>query len=188
MTASPVLVPGRSATAAPPPPGLVLQAPTALDAEAITAACQDPAIQAWTTVPVPYERSDAETFLRAVDRGWADGTMPTWAIRDGAELVGMIGLTREPVGSAEIGYWLVPAARGRGLMLAAVGAVVGHAFDPAGLGLDRLHWQAYVGNWPSRRVAERAGFTIEGTIRAHGVQRGLRRDSWVGTLLAADLA
>jgi RimJ/RimL family protein N-acetyltransferase len=166
---------------------LVLQMPTAPDVDEITAACQDPGIQEWTTVPAPYERVDAETFVAAVERGWADGSSLTWALRADGDLVGMIGLAREPVSSAEIGYWLVPEARGRGLMHAAVSAVVDHAFDRDGIALDRLLWQAFVGNWPSRRVAERAGFTVEGTVRAHGVQRGRRRDSWVGTLLRSDL-
>ncbi len=185
VTASPVLAP-IGAVAGVRAPGLVLQAPTEADADAVAAACQDPQIQEWTTVPAPYDRADAETFLLAVERGWADGTMLTWAIKDGNAIVGMIGLALEPVRSAELGYWLVPAARGRGWMGAALRVVVDHAFDHDGVGLDRLLWHAYVGNWPSRRVAERAGFRVEGTIRAHGIQRGRRRDSWIGTLLRTD--
>ena len=51
----------------------------------------------------------------------------------------------------------------------------------------RVSWAAFVGNWPSRRVAWRAGFRVEGTIRLHLVQReGIRRDAWVGTLLRGD--
>lgn len=62
-----------------------------------------------------------------------------------------------------------------------------HAFDPAGLDLIRVGWEAYLGNWPSRRVAWRAGFRIEGAVRLHAVQReGLRRDAWIGTLLRGD--
>jgi hypothetical protein len=36
-------------------------------------------------------------------------------------------------------------------------------------------------------VAEKAGFTIEGTQRAGCAQRGGRRDAWFGAVLAADL-
>jgi RimJ/RimL family protein N-acetyltransferase len=69
----------------------------------------------------------------------------------------------------------------------AVALVVEHGFDPDGLGLARISWSAYVGNWPSRRVAWRAGFRVEGTIRGFAVQReGVRRDCWVGTLLRDD--
>jgi RimJ/RimL family protein N-acetyltransferase len=173
---------------APGSPEVVLDAPTEADADAITALCQDPGIQDWTTIPVPYSRADALHFVADAERGAADGSSLTWAIRVDGALVGMIGLERRPAASAELGYWLGPGARGRGLMARAVAAVVDHAFapEPAGLGLDRLVWHAYVGNWPSRRVAERAGFTIEGAVREEGLQRGVRRDAWVGTLLRAD--
>ena len=50
-----------------------------------------------------------------------------------------------------------------------------------------MTWRAVVGNWPSRRVAWRAGFRIEGTLRAELVHRDrVRRDAWVGTLLRGD--
>lgn len=171
---------------APGLPEIVLERPSAADADVIADLCQDPAIQAWTTVPVPYTRTDALEFLATVERGAVDRSALTWAIRVNGALVGMIGLDMQPAGSAEIGYWLAPAARGRGVMARAVAAVVDHAFAPDGLALDRLLWQAFVGNWRSRTVAERAGFVIEGTVRGQGLQRGVRRDSWVGTLLRAD--
>jgi RimJ/RimL family protein N-acetyltransferase len=167
-------------------PDVVLDPPTMGDADDVTRLCQDPEIQAWTVIPVPYTRSDALAFLDDVARRWADGSVWTWAIREAGRLVGMIGLERQPSGSAEIGYWIASEVRGRGLMTAAVGTVVAHAFDEHGLGLNRLFWQAKVGNWASRRVAERAGFTIEGTIRGHGVARGIRYDTWVATLLRED--
>ena len=165
---------------------LVLDQPTDDDVDAITDHCQDPAVQAWTVVPAPYERQHAVDFVAAVENGWGSGAELTWAIRLDGALVGMIGLRTQPVRSAEIGYWLASEARGRGVMHRAVVAVVDHAFDPDGLGLDRLEWRAFHGNEASRRVAERAGFRVEGLVRGEGLQRGVRRDSWVGTLLRTD--
>ena len=98
----------------------------------------------------------------------------------------MIGLGLDGQGSAEIGYWLAAEARGSGLMTETVRLVADHAFDPKGLGLQRLIWHASVGNWASRRVAWRLGFTVEGTIRAHLPKHGERQDAWVATLLAGD--
>jgi RimJ/RimL family protein N-acetyltransferase len=49
-----------------------------------------------------------------------------------------------------------------------------------------VFWRAFVGNTASRAVAERAGFRVEGELRLGGVQRGVRRDDWVGSLLATD--
>lgn len=167
-------------------PDVVLTPPTPADADVITDLCQDPGIQEWTTVPSPYTRADADHFLADVAGNWAAGTSLTWAIRADGELVGMIGLDIQPLGSAEIGYWVAAHARGRGLMSAVVATVVEHAFDPDGVDLDRLVWHAFVGNHASRRVAEKAGFGIEGLIRGDGIQRGARRDGWVGTLLRTD--
>ncbi len=166
---------------------VVLRTPDATDVDRITELCQDPAIQEWTTVPSPYSRTDGESFVaHLVAGGWSAGTGCNWAVRGAAsdDLLGMIGLALEPVGSAEIGYWLAPAARGRGLMSRSVALVLDAAFG--GLGLDRVVWRAFVGNRPSRRVAERAGFHVEGEIRGGAVHRGVRRDDWVGTLLRTD--
>ncbi|MBX9246107.1 GNAT family N-acetyltransferase [Actinotalea ferrariae] len=170
---------------------LLLSPPTEADLDDITEACQDPQIAAWVTIPAPYARSDGEGFLRqAVVPGWASGSSLTWAVReaddDDGRLLAMIGLDGIGDGSAELGFWVAPWARRRGVMTRATALVLQHAFAPDGLGLERVLWQAYVGNWPSRRVAWRAGFRVEGTVRLHGVQRGVRRDMWVGTLLRGD--
>ena len=98
----------------------------------------------------------------------------------------MIGLHEITAGSAEIGYWVAPWARGRGVVARATGLVLDHAFAADGLALDRVFWLALVGNWPSRRVAWRAGFRVEGTVRGHALARGRRYDPWLGTLLRED--
>ena len=168
--------------------GVLLAVPTPDDVDAITEICQDEEIQRWTTVPVPYRRHDAEEFVQLVERGWANGRELTWALRNPEDrsVLGMVGLNQDNRGSGEVGYWLGSAGRGRGLMTAAVGLVAEYAFAPEGLGLQRMLWYAHVGNWASRRLAWRLGFTFEGTVRAHLVQRGQRRDAWVATLVAGD--
>lgn len=164
---------------------VVLRAPGLPDVDRITALCQDPAIQEWTTVPSPYTRADGEGFVRGMVReGWASGNGLNWAVRVDDELVGMVGLAMEGVGSAELGYWLAPDQRGRGVMSRAVALVLDAAFGR--LALDRVLWRAYVGNLPSRRVAERAGFRVEGEVRLGAIQRGVRRDEWLGTMLRDD--
>jgi len=44
-----------------------------------------------------------------------------------------------------------------------------------------------VGNWASRRVAEKLGFTIEGTLRQRIVHRNQRQDAWTAGLLRGEL-
>ena len=56
----------------------------------------------------------------------------------------------------------------------------------AELGLSRIEWRAEVGNDASRRVAEKAGFTVEGLLRRALPTGAVRRDCWVGSLLTAD--
>lgn len=164
---------------------VVLRAPGAQDVDRITELCQEPSVQEWTTMPSPYSRGDAEGFVLGMVRdGWTSGNGLNWAVRVDDVLVGMVGLAMEGVGSAEIGYWLAPDRRGRGVMSRAVTLVLDAAFG--GLALDRVLWRAFVGNLPSRRVVERAGFRVEGEIRLGAIQRGVRRDEWVGTLLRDD--
>jgi RimJ/RimL family protein N-acetyltransferase len=86
---------------------------------------------------------------------------------------------------AETGYWLGPAARGRGYATEAVRAVARHAF---GLGLTRIELLAAVGNVASQRVAERAGFTREGVLReARPLPGGKKADMVRFRLLEGEL-
>ncbi|MGW0737747.1 GNAT family N-acetyltransferase [Streptomyces sp. NPDC002851] len=167
---------------------LVLRTIGPQDTDAVYAAAQDPDIHRWTTIPSPYLREHAETFTRqfAPDT-WRDSREYHFAIvdRDSAALVAVMGVMPRSEGAAEIGFWAVKEHRGHGYVTEALRAVSRWAFTRAAI--DRLEWRAEVGNTASRAVAERAGFTLEGTLRAGLLQRGTRRDSWVGSLLPSDL-
>ncbi|MCI1675550.1 MAG: GNAT family N-acetyltransferase [Ancrocorticia sp.] len=178
-------------------PRLFLVPPTRADIAEITAACQDPQIQEWTTIPVPYTEADAAEFVAdRVPQGWRNGS-PTWAIREACSddcepkpLLGMISLERRGPDSpiAEIGYWMVPAGRGRGYMSEAVQAVLDFGFRQ--LHVESIVWRCEVHdgepNWPSAKVAWRAGFTFEGRIRKSLLNKGRAVDSLVGTILPDD--
>ena len=158
------------------------------DADEVFAACQDAEVQRWTTVPSPYTREDARAYVEVVGpQGWADGTTASFAVLDAttARLLASTALMGVADGSAELGYWTAPEARGRGVTAEAVGAVCRWGFGA--LGLERVLWRAEVGNWGSRAVAESCGFTVEGTLRAGMPRRGGGRvDAWTGSLLATD--
>jgi len=177
--------------AAPPvlSDGLVsLRPPRPSDADNITLACQDPEIQAWTTVPTPYERADAEAWLglRPTPETWWDS--PVWAVTvlPDDRWCGSIDLRPDASGGAEVGYLLAPWARGHGHGARALRLVCSWAFSA--LDLRVITWYAYVGNEASLHSARSVGFQIpDHVFRAYGAQRGARRDSWIGTLTPDDL-
>ncbi|MFD1659403.1 GNAT family N-acetyltransferase [Streptomyces caeni] len=157
------------------------------DVEAVYEAAQDPDIQRWTTIPSPYLREHAEGFVRQmVPDGWAEASMFTFGVfLPSGELVGMLGLTMRSLGVAEVGFWAAKEHRGNGYLTEATLAASRWAFTR--MSIDRVEWRAEVGNAGSRAVAERAGFTVEGTLRSAINNKGVRRDCWVGSLLPSDL-
>jgi ribosomal-protein-serine acetyltransferase len=106
---------------------------------------------------------------------------------DGA-IVGDVGLDvdRENHGGA-IGYWLDADHRSRGVMTAAVGALVKYGFDE--LSLRRIEIRTDVLNRASRAIAERLGFELEGVLRqSYRVSDEHYSDDAVYSMLASDPA
>jgi RimJ/RimL family protein N-acetyltransferase len=146
---------------------------------------RDPLSQQWTTVPVPYTRDHARAFVtERMPRGWEDGSSWAFAVEVEGRYAGTVELRDEGEGRAEVAYGSHPWARGRGLMERAVRLLVDWGF--ASQGVEVMVWRANRGNWASRRLAWRLGFTVEGTVRKALPQRGQLLDAWVGTLLATD--
>lgn len=173
---------------------LVLRPFEPSDASAVHAACQEPDIPRWTSVPSPYGVEDAEQFVgTVVPEGWRDDTTYNFAVvsRADGSLVGAMGLVRlarlhTPERQAELGYWTAREHRGRGYTVEAARALLRWAFRD--LGVERMEWHAEAGNDGSRAVARSLGFHVEGTLRAQLVREGIRRDVWIGSLLPSDLS
>ena len=163
-----------------------LSPPTDADVDAIFEACQDPAIQRYTTVPSPYLREHAEQFIPRVERHWAEGREATWGIRHDGRLAGMIGLYRREPDAAELGFWMAPWARRQHLLTEAATAVVDFGFESAGMSLVRIEWRAVVGNTGSARTARALGFRYEGTLRQALAGPLQRDDAWIAGLLPGD--
>jgi RimJ/RimL family protein N-acetyltransferase len=156
------------------------------DADAVFAACQDPEIQRWTQVPVPYAAEHAVEFVGVLaPQTWADGGA-LFAVEplDGGTLVGSMGLLPPADGVAEAGFWTAPGQRGRGLTGEALRVLTDWALDV--LGVHRVELLVDPANTGSRRVAESAGFIAEGTIRQRFRFRGQPSDLVLYALLAAD--
>lgn len=152
------------------------------DLDDVAAGCADPETQRWTTVPRNYTRENAEAFAELVAQRWARGDSILYVLADADDrYCGNIALDIRAPGDAEIGFQTAPWARGRGWMTAAVRRLTALGFER--LALERIDWRAVVGNDASRRIAEKAGFTMEGTKRRIRHGTGERVDCWTGSLL-----
>jgi len=144
---------------------LTLRPPRPDDADAVTAACQDPGIQRWTLVPSPYRREHAESWLAGCPaQARAGEALSLLAELDGrlAGSFSLMELTRRPA-YGEIGYWVAAEARGRGVAGRAVTLLRDWAAEV--LRLRTIEILAHRDNAPSRAVARRAGFAETGELR-----------------------
>jgi RimJ/RimL family protein N-acetyltransferase len=118
-----------------------------------------------------------EVALQSADRHGPEG-IPALAIADAAtrEFLGGIGLYRidRRHRRAEVGFWLTPAARGRGIAKRAVTLITTWTFEE--LGFDRVELTTTPDNAPTRALALKLGFTEEGTMRRRNLERGRRVD------------
>jgi [ribosomal protein S5]-alanine N-acetyltransferase len=81
----------------------------------------------------------------------------------------------------EVGFWLVPGARGRGLGSRAVALAVTWVFGE--LDMLRVEMTTTPDNAAVFALARRLGFTQEGVLRKRNVERGQRVDVvWFGVL------
>ena len=146
---------------------VALRPPTFADVEAITAACQDPEIQRWTTVPSPYGLDDARGFVDLCRLAWREAlAAPFLIVRadDPTVVLGAIDLRHTGPVTAEVGYWVAPRARRQGVARRAMVLLCDWAF--ARLDKHVLTLQVYDGNDASVAVDEGAGFHHAGEIVA----------------------
>ena len=140
------------------------------DLDALVAACQDPEIPRWTSVPSPYTDDTGRWFLGRCDEWWDAGTDLPLAIVDTGGLLGATGIHRIGADADapgldgladEVGYWLAAGARGRGVVTRAVVLLTAWCFTT----LDRptLWLRAHPDNERSLAVARRCGFRDTGT-------------------------
>lgn len=165
----------------------------------IQRARSDPAIRTALTHTAPQTRDQVEQFYEeyvAVDNGDAsfvvcetgsDSESPSDDGDETADPIGEVSLFRTEHDRGEIGYWLVPEARGEGYATEAVSLLLDHAFETSGR--HRVYARVVDFNEPSKALVERLGFTEEGRLREHVfleggyrdvVYYGLLREEWDG--------
>ena len=128
---------------------------------AIAHACADPETARFIPlIPTPYTEDHARAYV-AFTRELGDRDRRPFAIADAEtdELLGAIDVRLGEIGS--IGYWVVPWARGRGVATTALSLLARWALEAGGV--RRLELVTHPDNVASQRVAEKAGFTREGS-------------------------
>ena len=164
---------------------VTLRHPQESDVQGAWEQCQDPLSQQWTTVPIPYSHDDARDFMLGfVPGAWESDKEWGFVVEAEGRYAGHIALRNEGNRRAEIAYGSHPWVRGTGHMERALRMLLDWGFREKDLAT--VIWLANVGNWASRRLAWKLGFSFEGTLRQWLPHRGELRDAWAGTLLADD--
>jgi ribosomal-protein-alanine N-acetyltransferase len=131
-----------------------------------------------TDVPWPYPPDGAYRFFRdvalpAVKRGEAWH----WTVRLKSapkKVIGGIGLMARAENNR--GFWIVPQCQRKGLMTEATEAVTDFWFNKLGFPLMRV--QKAAANAASRRISERNGMRLVGTIERDYVSGRLPTELW----------
>ncbi|MFJ9040361.1 GNAT family N-acetyltransferase [Streptomyces sp. NPDC102406] len=153
---------------------LALQAPALSHAQAVHDAFQDPALRYWHARSME-SLDEARAWVVEAQEGWRREKAAQWIVTrasDGTPL-GRMALRDMNLldGLAEIGYWVMPQARGQGVAPMALTALTDWAL---GVGFHRLDLEHSTRNEASCRVALKAGYPLEGTRRSSA----LHTDGW----------
>jgi RimJ/RimL family protein N-acetyltransferase len=167
----------------------VLRPPRAEDAEASLSMLHEPPVVLWNPAPAVVDIPSARDWCaRGAD--WSSGTHATFTIVDApsGRVVGNISLHAIDYVhlTGVIGYRIAGSASGRGVATRSLVAVTEWAYIR--LGLMRLQLQHAVDNLASCRVAAKAGYHLEGTMRLATVYGdGRRRDDHLHARISTDV-
>jgi len=139
------------------------------DAPLMAAACADPDIALYCMMPAGYTEALARDFIADAPRAWRDDgwlhlALTLWGDDRPLGAVGVLAIDRGSK-SAELGYWVMPEHRRRGLARAGVSLITDWAFET--LHLRRLAIGTMVGNEPSRCIARALGYRPEALFRSY---------------------
>lgn len=122
----------------------------------------------WAEQPATLDSTRA--YIRAALEDFARGRQISTIISlgGGRRYIGRCGMRINPfTASGDVGYWIDAEYEGRGITSRAARALISSVFDELGLG--QVDLRTSVDNARSRALAERLGFSFEGTL-----PRGLR--------------
>lgn len=185
------LSPEATLRLAVPPEGIragnvILRYPSLDDVDAILPAFRDPELREAGNLPA-FDRDGLVASIHELPMLAERGRLLALAALDvrSGEVIG--GGTLHHLDSerriVEIGYFVLPHARRRGVATTIARLLSQHAFS---LGIERVAAYVNVGNTASERVLERAGFTLEGVVRSMPKPDGRRIDKTLFSLLPGE--
>jgi ribosomal-protein-serine acetyltransferase len=134
-----------------------------------------------------YARDDARQWLESVESNWRDASAYSFAIfsLDGTEFHGGCGITsidEHPIGN--LGYWIKTNSTGKGIATEATRGLANFGIDE--IRLQRIEIIMATHNEASKKVAEGAGASFEGTLRNRLLLHGKRHDAHVYSITPGD--
>lgn len=141
----------------------------------LVAASYDDEITRWTQVPHGLTLLDAGLVVA----GWASSSQMVRLQVCVGDLApaGLVTVWINQRGRAEVGYWLLESARGRGVARRAVAMLCDWAFTSCDI--EELELTTLPGNVASERVALACGFSSAGTIDRDIKGRTCTLNVWV---------
>lgn len=129
--------------------------------------------------PYPYTHEDAENYITMCI---TNGNLKSYtkAIEIEGKAVGSIGVfVKDDVycKTGELGYWLGESYWGNGIMTNVIKQICEEAFSK--YELVRIYAEPFIYNEGSKRVLEKAGFTLEGILKNNIYKNGVVSDSCI---------
>jgi RimJ/RimL family protein N-acetyltransferase len=169
---------------------IVLEPLAQRDAPGMLALAHVDDVIAYTRVPAGADAPFVRDWIARYERAWEEGTAGGFSIRDatsGAFLgfAAAVALELEER-QGELGYMVLPEARGRGAARRSLELLTRWCIEE--LGLERLELRIDPANEASTRIAQRAGYTLEGVLRSLYLKDGRRCDTAIWSLLRDEFA
>ena len=157
------------------------------DVDDVTELISDATTLRYTRVPEPPPEGFAQGWYERYEQGRESRSKEAFAVvGDDGEFLGLAlaPAIDEEAAEAELGYIVAAHARGRGVASEALRLLTAWAFEQRGI--RRAYLLIDVDNAASSKVAERAGYQLEGVMRSAYIKQGRRGDTQLWARLPGD--
>lgn len=156
-----------------------------VDADALFPLIYQSPITDWIIWDGPASLDELRSGLREREQMMRNGDLHAFTIWVDEVPIGSIRIApNHPNRSGEVGLWIGEQFHGKGYGSEAVRLITEMGFRE--LDLNRLEARIFVGNTGSRRIFEKNGYQLEGTMRQLTLKRGEFRDEWLFARLRSD--